>query len=77
MKRLRFFVLSLLILPLLTLADLYSLSKVHSLLQTESVEAQGGECPNGVCHLVYDPIDDFWYCVGSAMNCCCDFPKLP
>lgn len=32
--------------------------------------AQG--CANGVCHQVYDPVDDFYYCLGSADNCCCD-----
>lgn len=31
-------------------------------------------CPGGkICHLVYDPKDNFWYCLGSPENCCCDF----
>ncbi len=30
-------------------------------------------CPKGVCHIVYDPVDNFYYCLGSAVNCCCDY----
>lgn len=23
------------------------------------------------CHLLYDPIDQIYYCIGSEIDCCC------
>jgi len=57
------------------IAALFNISAPSSLAVNNSIGTTlEPSCPDGrVCHLVHDPVDDFWYCLGSPQNCCCDF----
>ena len=59
MKRLAIYLLGVILLSTLALGIL-------SLLTTDADAA-----PCDKCHLVRDPIDHVWYCIGSPVDCCC------
>jgi hypothetical protein len=50
---------------------LFSISVI--LTTVVSISFSEIRCPKGVCHIVYVPVDNFYYCLGSSVNCCCDY----
>ncbi|MEW6456712.1 MAG: hypothetical protein AB1410_08390 [Acidobacteriota bacterium] len=51
---------------------IFAFSLVIGILLAISTQVSAVKCPGGICHLVYDPVDNFFYCLGSPSNCCCD-----